>query len=158
MSSGGARRNNQNTPQDEDYAHLQSTTKKSSGFALYMKTLPIALASSLLCVLLYCTVGGILIPQHLPYIAIAYGIGVFGLTVAYSNVSIWSKQQKSASKSSGYWFSIFYNNAFYVFLLILNSSIVFSSFKPTTSMILAQIVSVALPAWLSGMSVHKRKN
>lgn len=140
---------------DDSFADLKPTDKVRSTytFADRLKFLPFAAASSLLCILLYITVGGIEVSRHLIYIIISYAIGVAGLTFAYSNVAFWIKRQKSGSSgAAALWFSIFYNNAFYVFDLILFSTIVFPSFASTTAIILTQVCSVALPAWLSSIS------
>ena len=155
MSSGGAKARS-HVASDEEFATLQEDTKKSSTSLQYIKTLPFAAISSFLCIILYLTVGGVEIQTQIPYVIVSYLIGVFGLTLSISNVNTWARQKKVAS-SSPLWFSVFYNNSFYVFLLVINSSVVCSSFRPTTSMILAQLISVFLPAWLSGMSLSSRK-
>ena len=116
------------------------------------KYLPYAVLTSLLTVLLFTTVGGCDLEADLGYFVFSYAVGVILLTVAYTNVVKWCKTQKS-SRGSAVLFSLFYNNAFYVFSLILCSSVIFSGLIPRYNLILSQVISVGLPAWLSTLQV-----
>ena len=140
-------------------------TQRSSGTLNYIKYLPFAFIFSLLCVILYVTVGGVDIKSDIAYVIGAYAIGVVGLTIAYSKVSSWVVKQRSiqmknnkknvnkeVKSSEGIWFTIFYNNAFYFFLLHINSQLLFSNLQPTASMILSQLFASLIPAWMSSLS------
>lgn len=151
-------------PREEDladeYRALQSTVKKQSTVVDLLKFVPFALITSLLCVGLYITVGGVDYENQIPYIAVAYVLGVIGLTYSYANVAKWVSKQRSiqkreSSSAEGLWFTLFYNNAFYIFLLLLFSSVVFCSLKPSTSMILTQAVASLIPAWISSIGDAK---
>lgn len=151
-------------PRDEDiaeeYNQLRTHVKKQSTFVEVVKYAPVALITSLLCIALYVTVGGVDYETQIPYLAVAYLIGVVGLTLSYSNVAKWvckqrSIQKREASGAEAFWFTLFYNNAFYVFLLLLFSSVVFCSLKPATSLILTQAVSALIPAWISNIGDAK---
>lgn len=159
MSRGSSPKRQQDlVSEEEEYNSLRATAKKSSGFARHIKYVPLGLIFSALGVLLYVFVGGVELQADIPYIVAAYLAGAVGLTLAYSNVSAWvSKQRSQQLKASyegseGVWFSLFYNNAFFVFLLLLGSHLVFSTLPPTTSMILTQLCAAAIPAWMSSLS------
>lgn len=139
--------------------------RQSKGNLSYFKYLPFALIFSTLCLILYITVGGVDIKKDIPYVVVAYAIGVFGLTVSYARVSAWVVKQRSVQMKNnkkgakgtvkateGLWFTLFYNNAFYVFLLLINSHLVFSNLQPTASMILSQVCASLIPAWMSTLS------
>ncbi|KAH0787791.1 translocon-associated protein subunit gamma-like [Histomonas meleagridis] len=151
--------------EDQESLYSDLRVSRKTGFSVHIKYLPFALITSLIGIILYITVGGIDLKVHIPYVVVAYACGVFGLTVAYSFIAQWvikqrNLQKKNAKKqakgevreSEGLWFTLFYNNAFYCFLLLINSHILFSTFHPTTSMILSQLCSALIPAWLSSMS------
>lgn len=129
-----------------------SQVKKSDSGAFQLKYIPFGLVSSLLTILLYLTVGGCNLLTDKIYLGVAYGIGVIALTFAYGNVAKWCRQQKKMA-GSPLFFSLFYNNAFYVFLLTFCSSILFPGLKPAYGLILTQIISVGLPAWLSSLQI-----
>ena len=159
MSRGSSPKRQQEQVNEEDeYNSLKATAKKSSGFAKHLLYVPFGLIFSALGILLYVFVGGVELQADVPYIATAYAIGAIGLTVAYSNVAQWVIKQrsqqlkKSYEGSEGVWFSLFYNNAFFVFLLLLGSHLVFSTLQPSTSMILTQLCAAAIPAWMSSLS------
>jgi predicted tellurium resistance membrane protein TerC len=101
-------------------------------------------------------VGGVNLKDDLPYLIVAHAIGIVGLAAAYSNVARWVKKQRAIQNipntGEELWFSLFYNNAFYVFLLFLGSHLVFSTLSPATSLILTQLAAVLLPAWMSTLS------
>ena len=139
--------------------------QRKSGISVHLKYLPFALIFNLIGIVLYVTVGDVDLKVHIPFIIIAYACGVTGLTVAYSNVSKWVTKQRNIQKKNaknqakeevndaeGLWFTLFYNNAFYCFLLLLSSHIPFSSFTPATSMILSQVCSTVIPAWSTSLS------
>lgn len=143
--------------EESEYASLgemAAAVKKPN----YAKYAPFAAVFSFIGILLYVLVGGVS-TADVPYMAIAYAVGVAGLTVAYLNVAKWvinarSVQMKPA-KYEGVehvWFTLFYNNAFYVFMLFFCSHIVFSGLQPKTAMILTQLCAAAIPAWMSSLS------
>jgi uncharacterized membrane protein len=142
-------------PNDEqEYASLpQITPRRSSKLTSKLKFLFPGLLFSALGILLYLSVGGVNFISDLPYLGVALVIGGFGLSVAYSNVAAWVRKQRSIqnieSGSEGLWFSLFYNNAFYIFLLFLGSHLVFSTLNPSTSLVLTQLFAVVVPAWMS---------
>ena len=140
--------------EEEQYEFLKkeqpkTTSNKKSFNILY---LPFGLIASFLCVILFVTVGGADLEKDKIYFGISYALGAIALTMAYSNVARWCKVQKSM-KGKPVFFSLFYNNAFYVFSLLLCSSIIFSGLKPAYNLLLSQTISVALPAWLSSLQV-----
>jgi hypothetical protein len=144
------------TPADDDaeYQELALTTKKRrSGFWAHVRFLPLGLVFAALGIVLYWFVGGVNPKTDVVYLVVAYGIGVAGLTVSYSYVATWVEKQRVSSVGSEHvWFSLFYTNAFYVFLLFLGSHIVFSSLSPVTSLLLTQFFAVGVPAWMSSLS------
>ncbi|KAH0792232.1 hypothetical protein GPJ56_003758 [Histomonas meleagridis] len=153
------------TEEDQESLYSNLGVKRKAGFSVHMKYLPLALIFSAIGILLYITVGGVDLKAHIPYIVIAYAAGVAGLTVAYSYVAQWvikqrNVQKKNAKKQAkgevreaeGLWFSLFYNNAFYCFLLLINSHLLFSTLHPTTSMVLSQLCAAFIPAWLASLS------
>ena len=158
MSRGSSPSRGQAAESEEnEYQNIAASIKRQSGFTKYLKFVPFGLVFSAIGIMLYVFVGGVEIPKDVPYIAAAYGIGVIGLTSAYSNVASWvvkerSRQIKDYKGSEHIWFSLFYNNAFYIFLLLLGSHIVFSTLQPTTSLIITQILAVAIPAWMPSLS------
>jgi hypothetical protein len=143
--------------EDEEYAQL-AMMKRSSGVALHIKYVPFALIFSLLEVALYVAVGSVNLTTDLPYLAVAYVIGVAGLAVSYSLVAQWVEKKRAAALkgqvtgSEHIWFTLFYNNAFYVFLVFLGSHLLFSTLPPTIAIILTQAVAVGVPAWMSGLA------
>ena len=143
---------------EAEYASLKGQSRGSATVRRLM-FIPFSAIFSSLGVLLYIVVGGVDVKADFPYIAAAYAIGSIGLAIAYSNVSSWvAKQRAQQLKSSDFsgtehvWFTLFYNNAFYVFLILLCSHLLFANLQPTTSMTLAQLASVAVPAWMSSLS------
>ncbi len=70
-------------------------------------------------VLLYVTVGGVNIAKDYLYVIGVTVIGTIGLTLAYSHVANWLNKQKkgTSTKAEQLMFTLFYNNAFYVFLV-----------------------------------------
>jgi xanthine/uracil permease len=147
-------------PADEEaeYQELaQGSKKRVTGFAAYIRFLPLGLLFAGIGVCLYLFVGGVDLKTDLPYVVVAYAVGVVGLTISYSLVARWVQRRRSAQKVTGgraehVWFSLFYTNSFYVFLLFLGSHIVFPGLGPLTSLILTQVVAAILPAWLSSLS------
>ena len=139
--------------EEEQYAGLKGQVR-ASGLKAHIKYLPAALIFSFVGILLFVTVGGVSMKTDMVYIAGVYGIGVAGLTMAYSRVATWMGKQKKGSTSATeqMLFTLFYNNAFYVFLVFLGSHLVFSGLQPITSMVLTQLVAVFLPAWLASLS------
>jgi hypothetical protein len=105
---------------------------------------------------LYIAVSGLDFAAQLPSVVVAHAIGAAGLAHAYWNVAAWVRKQRSTQKlpdtGEGLWFSLFYNNAFYIFLLFLGSHLVFSTLTPAVSLVLTQLVAVLLPAWMSRFS------
>jgi hypothetical protein len=98
--------------------------------------------------------------KDIPYLAVAYVFGIAGLTRAYAAVSYWlvTERMKAKLACGGWekiWFTLFYNNSFYVFLLFLGSQLIFSTFHPSTSLILTQALAVLLPAWMPSLSKKK---
>lgn len=126
--------------------------KKSDSRGFQLKYIPFGIVSSSLTILLYLTVGGCNLLTDKVYLAVAYAIGVIALSFAYGNVAKWCRQQKKMN-GSPLFFSLFYNNAFYVFLLVFCASILFPGLKPAYGLILTQILSVGLPAWLSSLQI-----
>ncbi|KAH0793357.1 translocon-associated protein subunit gamma-like [Histomonas meleagridis] len=159
--SPGANRNTED--QDELYNELRSK-RQPRGFSKSLKFLPFGLIFSLIGVILYVAVGGVDIKEQIVYIIVAYAIGVVGLTVAYAQVAEWVTKQRSVQMKSkktaqvqvkaseGVFFTLFYNNAFYCFLLLIGSHLIFSNFQPAASMILSQVCASFIPAWISSFS------
>ncbi|OHT16126.1 hypothetical protein TRFO_13453 [Tritrichomonas foetus] len=148
-----------NTPEDEEAAFAGiSPTKRPSSFDA-LKYLPFALLTSLLSILLYTSVRGLEIQNDLPYVIVGYLAGAAALTFAYHNVARWIKKQRSVQMkgtyqgSEGLWFTLFYNNAIYVFLLFICSHIFFTSFPAATSLVLTQLIATIPPAYLSSLSI-----
>ena len=139
--------------EEEQYASLK-VQARPTGFKAHAKYLPISLIFSFIGILLFTVVGGVNLKTDLAYVIVVYVIGVVGLTIAYSRVATWIGKQKkgSTSKSEQLMFTLFYNNAFYIFLVFLGSHLVFSGLQPTTSMVVTQLVAVFLPAWMSSLS------
>ena len=143
--------------EESEYAALgeMATSTKKPNYAKYA---PFAAVFSFVGVLLYVAVGGVAMTD-VPYMAIAYAVGVAGLTVAYLNVAKWVMTARAIQmkpvKYEGVehvWFTLFYNNAFYVFMLFLGSHIIFSGLQPKIAMIMTQVCAVAIPAWMSSLS------
>lgn len=117
--------------------------------------LPPALIFNLLPLLLYKMVFDVDILKDSMFIILNSFIGVFGLTFAYSNVFIWVRANRSGSTDFGaYMFSIFYNNCFYVFNIILCSAFLFPDIDFRYAMVLTQFASVTAPAYLSSLDVY----
>lgn len=148
------------TPEDDEsqFADFKKAKRQSSGFLSSLKFLPFGLFTSAIGVLLYLQVRGLDINVHIPYIVVGYAFAAICLTFAYSNVSKWVQRQRSIQLKVSYegseclWFSLFYNNAFYVFLAFFFSHIVFSSISAPTSLVLTQVCASVLPAWISSLS------
>jgi hypothetical protein len=140
---------------DSEFEDLKKLVSRQ-GTSSFVRYLPFAFIFSTISVLLYLSVSGVDLVAHLPYVIVAYVVGVVGLTHAYQNVSAWVRKQRSLQKladtGEGLWFSLFYNNAFYIFLLFLGSHLVFSTLSPAISLVLTQLVAVLLPAWMSRLS------
>ena len=139
--------------EEEQYASLK-VQARPTGLKVYLPYLPVSMIFSFIGILLFTVVGGVDLKTDLPYVVVVYVIGAIGLAVAYSRVAAWIARQKkgSASKSEQLMFTLFYNNAFYIFLVFLGSHLVFSGFQPTTSMILTQLAAVFIPAWMASLS------
>lgn len=162
------RKNSPSRQQEEDAEsqyHELRMQRHSSGSLSYFKYVPFAVVFSLLCLILYVTVGGVDIKKDIAYVIVAYAIGVFGLTISYTRVSAWVIKQRSVQMKNnkkgtknevkateGLWFTLFYNNTFYLFLLLINSHLIFSTLQPTASMILSQLCASLIPAWMSTLS------
>ncbi|KAK8900017.1 hypothetical protein M9Y10_002340 [Tritrichomonas musculus] len=148
------------TPEDDEsqFAEFKNVKRQSSGFLGSLKFLPFGLITSAIGVLLYVTVRGLDINLNIPYIVVGYAVAAICLTFSYQNVAKWVKKQRSIQLKGNYegpeglWFSLFYNNAFYVFLAFFFSHIVFSSIAAPTSLVLTQVCASALPAWISSLS------
>jgi putative flippase GtrA len=131
--------------------------RRRSGFWAHIRFLPLGVLFAAIGIVLYWFVGGVDPMTTVPYLVIAYAIGVVGLTISYSLVAAWVEKQRAgqtvqASGAEYIWFSLFYTNAFYVFLLFLGSHIVFSSLSPVTSLLLTQSLAAGVPAWMSSPS------
>jgi hypothetical protein len=153
----GSRSEAEIAAEELEYAELRQIVPQRSGsFLSKLKYSIPGLLFSSLGILLYLSVGGISLNAELPYLVAAFVIGAGGLAVAYANVAAWVHKQRSIQKvdsgSEGLWFSLFYNNAFYIFLLFLGSHLVFSTLSPSTSLVLTQLCAVAVPAWMSTLS------
>ena len=141
-----------------EFAELE-VKKQSSSFSQVVKYIPISALVSAIGIFLYYVVAGLDLTTDLPYMAVALIIGTLGLASAYRNVAKWvkvniAKSTKAEVKGMEHnFFSIFYNNAFYFFLLILLACKLFTNMKPTYSLLIAQLVSAGFPAWLSSRSV-----
>lgn len=145
---------------DEEIAALETELKKEkSGNISKIVFIPFALLTGALGVLLYLQVGGVIIEDHLNYLIGSYLVAVIGLTLAYSNVATWCLRQRTpeapASKVNVVAFTLFYNNAFYVFMLLICSHVICYGMRPAISLCIAQTVATLIPAWLSSFSVHK---
>lgn len=148
------------TPEDDEsaYADFKKVKTQSSGFLSSLKFLPFGLFTSAIGVLLYLQVRGLDINTHIPYIVVGYVFAAICLTFSYNNVSKWVKKQRSKQLKENYegseciWFSLFYNNAFYVFLAFFFSHILFSSIAAPTALVLTQVCASVLPAWISSLS------
>lgn len=152
------RQTNQTAHDDADFQDFQNLKRPSSGFLSTLKYLPVGLLTSVIGIVLYVTVRGLCITTQIPYVVVGYLVGALGLTFAYNNVAKSIQKQRSKqfknnySSIEGIWFSLFYNNAFYIFLLFFFSQIAFSSIAAQTSLVLAQLLSSVIPAWLSSLS------
>jgi hypothetical protein len=135
---------------------LQIAGSRSTGVPSVIKYFPVALVFAAIGILLYLSVGGVNLDGDIPYIIVAYAIGALGLALAYGNVATWVNKQRAIQKvavtGEAPWFSLFYNNAFYVFLLFLGSHLLFSTLTPATSLVLTQALAALLPAWMSTLS------
>ena len=148
----------QNDNEETEEAFLAKNRSKTSPVSA-IKYLPFSLLTALIGVLIFYAVGKITFQNDKIYIYISYIIGVVGLTIAYYLVAEWtSKQRKTSDKNAStglesYFFTVFYNNAIYVFLLLVGSSILFSSFSSQAiSLILSQALASCVPAWLASLS------
>ena len=160
-SSPGA---NQTAEDQEELFRELGSKRQASGISRNIKLLPFGLIFSLIGIILYITVGGVNIQEQIIYIVIAYAIGAAGLTFAYSQVAQWVTKQRSiqmknnknvkdqVKESEGLFFTLFYNNAFYCFLLLIDSHLLFTNFQPAVSMILSQLCASFIPAWISSFS------
>lgn len=137
---------------EDDYSDLMQNVQRTDSFIHHLKYIPFAVITAAVGVLLYITVGGIDLQKDMNFVIGGYAAAVIGLTFSYSYVNTWGQKQKASQSSSNLWFSLFYNNAFYVFMLLFFSQIVCSGMNPTTSMIIAQVTSSVIPAWLSHFS------
>jgi hypothetical protein len=143
---------------EEEELRLLEKSRRVTGVTLHLRYLPFGFIFSLLEIFLYVTVCGVSLTDDLPYIIVAYLIGVAGLTIAYSFVAQWVQRKRSAATKSPVtgsehvWFALFYNNAFYVFLVFLGSHLLFSTIDAKISLVLTQVVAVGLPAWMSGLA------
>lgn len=129
-----------------------SQVKKADTRGFQLKYIPFGLVSACLTILLYLTVGGCNLLADKIYLAVSYAIGVVCLTIAYSNVAKWCRMQKKMN-GSPLFFSLFYNNAFYIFLLVFCASVLFPGLKPAYGLVLTQIISVGIPAWFSTLQI-----
>ena len=148
----------QNVDEENEEAFLNKNRSKTSPVAAF-KYVPVSLATALLGILIFYAVGSIDFQKDIVFIGLTYLIGVAGLTVAYFSVAEWTNKQRKLSNKNAtpglesFFFTIFYNNAIYVFLLLFGSSILFSSFSsPAISMILSQALASFIPAWLPSLS------
>jgi hypothetical protein len=143
---------------EEEELRLLEKSRRVTGFTVHLRYLPFALVFAALEILLFVAVCGVNVVDDLPYVVVTYVVGVCGLALSYSYVAQWvQKKRTSATKahvssSEHIWFTLFYNNAFYVFLFFLGSHLLFSSLDAKISLVLTQVVAVGLPAWMSGMA------
>ena len=142
----------ENEEQEYEFLRKEQPKQNSHKKSFNILYLPFGLITSLLSVVLFLTVGGADLEKDKIYFGISYALGAIALTMAYTNVNKWCHAQK-AMNGNPLFFSLFYNNAFYVFSLILCSSIIFSGLKPAYNLLLSQTISVALPAWLSSLQI-----
>ena len=157
-----SRKNQQQNPtQDEDDLSGFVNQKKKSGITALLTYLPFAFLTSIVSIILYVTVRGLDVQADIPYVAVGYAVSVVGLTLAYRNVAEWVKFQRAKQirnvdiGTEGLWLSLFYNNAFYIFLLFFFSHIVFSSFPASSSFLLTQLIASFLPVWVSSLAKKK---
>lgn len=142
---------------EEDISFLQANSVKASPISA-IKYVPFSLLTSSIGFLIFYSVGSIDFKSDLISIIVSYVIGIVGLTIAYHFIAEWtSKQRKLVNRNAStgmesIFFSLFYNNAIYVFLLLICSSLIFSSLNSHISMILSQTIAAAIPAWLSSLS------
>lgn len=145
--------------EEEFIADLQQNVQKVSKYGSPIRFVLPALITSLCCIILYATVGGIDLKDrsHLMYSVIAYIIGVALLFYAYDMVNKWIlRQGKSKSFGEAFWFSVFYCNAFYIFLVMACGSFGFSSFTPAQSIILTQLTATVIPALILNIKRSKK--
>ncbi|OHS95645.1 hypothetical protein TRFO_38207 [Tritrichomonas foetus] len=154
------RKSTQNTSGEDEHDFSDfRPVKKQAGAVAALKYLPFALITSLVSVLLYVAVRGLDLATQIPYVIAGYVAGVVGLVFAYYNVARWVTKQRSIQLKTTYegseslWFTLFYNNALYVFFLFLCSHVIFSSVAAQTSLVLTQVVASSIPALLSSFSV-----
>ncbi|EAX99143.1 hypothetical protein TVAG_115470 [Trichomonas vaginalis G3] len=139
--------------EDQQYEYLKSQqVKKADSGSFQVVYIPFGLIFSGLTILLYLLIGGCTIEADKIYLAVSYGIGAVLLTIAYSNVAKWCHAQKKMN-GSPLFFSLAYNNAFFVFLLIFCATVLFPGLKPAYGLVLTQTIAVAIPAWLSTLQV-----
>ena len=106
-------------------------------------------------ILLFSAVRGLKMKENIPYVVVSVPLSSAGLALAYSKIEKWMKKMRSVQVhghyevSEGFWFTIFYNNAFYIFLLFFFSHIVFNSQSPRVSFVLTQITAAFTPYLVS---------
>lgn len=129
------------------------TQNVRGGRTEYLVYIPFAAVFGSLSVILYWMAGGLDLTSDLPFMAVGYILSVLGLTGAYSNVARWCQSQNSESNSI--FFSVFYNNSFFVFLLVFFSSLIFSNMSPHIGLIFTSIASSWIPMYLSTLKTGK---
>ena len=139
---------------ESDFTELSNLSSKGRGRHVeYLIYLPFAAIFGSLSVILYWMVGGLDLTSDLPFMAAGYILSVLGLTGAYSNVARWCQRENSGSNSI--FFSVFYNNSFFVFLLVFFSSLIFSNMAPHIGLIFTSIASSWIPLYLSTLKTGK---